>query len=286
MLLNAYGRLQTDQGHEICTPPLATPLPLLRSQTVRQNNISVLLCPSHSAASLGRSEQHFDDYRPSQRREVYIGESQKRNKFHHSPRGVGYSHHGLSSVGDSYHNPNSVGDSHYGPNSVEHSYHSPDSVEYSYHGPNEAARAKIEVPLPAAVSSEPPHRGPLAPIAPSRGGGRSLERHVKNTELLIRLASYLDVQGCFRRLVCESLFYGDRPAPRSATESLVLRAFGLTVARDADRTQARRFLEPALAGWTARWRGAADPCSELAPRCQKALVPRLRAKEAEDTRDI
>ncbi|KAF0291184.1 hypothetical protein FJT64_022726 [Amphibalanus amphitrite] len=40
------------------------------------------------------------------------------------------------------------------------------------------------------------------------------------------LASYLDVQGCFRRLVCESLFYGDRPAPRSATESLVLRAFG------------------------------------------------------------
>ena len=43
---------------------------------------------------------------------------------------------------------------------------------------------------------------------------------------LPQLVSYLDVQRCFRRLVCETMFYGDRLGPRSRAETLVLRAFG------------------------------------------------------------
>ena len=142
----------------------------MRSRTAKQNKVDMLLRYNPSVDSPGGRWQQLSDYRPPQNRGIYHDESRSHDQIHYGSKDVGHSYHDHDSVG--------------------HSYHDYDTVGYSYDGQNQAATgAGDALPPPNGGDGAPPYRAPPAAPAPARAGGRSLERHVKNTELLIRVSA-------------------------------------------------------------------------------------------------
>ncbi|XP_037069706.1 uncharacterized protein LOC119091144 [Pollicipes pollicipes] len=114
--------------------------------------------------------------------------------------------------------------------------------------------------------------------APAAVTTDSTQNYVKNTELLVKIATHFDKKGCFRRLVCECEYYDDDSASRTLEEKLILHVFGMK-RRNSGHVTETRYLEAAAIGEAARQSGKPDPCAPLAPKCKQNMVLKLRARK-------
>ncbi|XP_043196648.1 uncharacterized protein LOC122367529 [Amphibalanus amphitrite] len=156
-------------------------------------------------------------------------------------------------------------------------------------GPADAVSAEGSSPLPERVAPPPALVNATAQqidVDENITEEEKAHNYMKNTELLVKIATHFDTYGCFRRLVCECEYYSSRLSPEERTleEKLILHVFGMERRRREGDMDRARFYEAAAVGEAARTQGLPDPCSQMAPKCQQNMVKKLWTRHTHGSR--